>query len=179
MVMKSLKDEEGSISLLIIGLFVVTLFAIMAMTDIASIAVAQRSLIQATEAASQQGSHVLDLEAYYQGKGTIFTPFLKNRNSAKDMKRIPLDCSRGYSEVLQELRDWNASSTSQKRIELGEIALSGFDCDGYVISINTQVEATLPFAIPFAHLSRVELHAGVATENQRGKGLYLFGHRIL
>ena len=35
--------EEGSISLLIIGLFIVTLFSIMVMSDIGSIAIAQRS----------------------------------------------------------------------------------------------------------------------------------------
>jgi hypothetical protein len=27
-------------------------------------------------------------------------------------------------------------------------------------------------------LNQIELHAGVATENQRSEGFYLFGHRL-
>jgi hypothetical protein len=171
-------DEEGSISLLIIGLFIVTLFSIMVMTDIGSIAIAQRSLIQASESASQRGTHELDLENYYKGKGTIFTPLIRGRYSAPNVRRIPINCSSGYSEVIKELRDWSASSSIQKRIELGEITLESFECDGYAISINTRVIAKLPFAIPLTTLNQIELHAGVATENQRSEGFYLFGHRL-
>ena len=170
--------EEGSISLLIIGLFIVTIFSIMVMSDIGSIAIAQRSLVQASESASQRGTHELDLDNYYKGKGIIFTPLIRSRYSAPNARRIPINCSSGYSEVVKELRDWSASSSAQKRIELGEITLESFECDGYVISINTRVIAKLPFAIPLTSLKQIELHAGVATENQRSEGFYLFGHRL-
>ena len=170
--------EEGSISLLIIGLFIVTIFSIMVMSDIGSIAIAQRSLVQASESASQRGTHELDLDNYYKGKGTIFTPLIRSRYSAPNARRIPINCSSGYSEVVKELRDWSASSSAQKRIELGEITLESFECDGYVISINTRVIAKLPFAIPLTSLNQIELHASVATENQRSEGFYLFGHRL-
>jgi len=171
-------DEEGSISLLIIGLFIATLFSIMAMTDIASIAVAQRSLVQATESASQRGTHELDLDNYYKGKGTIFTPLLRSRYSTPNARRIPINCNTGYAEVIKELHDWSVSSSAQKRIELGEIYLESFECDGFIISIKTRVNAKLPFAIPLSRLTQIELHAGVATENQRSEGFYLFGHRL-
>lgn len=171
-------DDEGSISLLIIGLFIVTLFSIMAMTDIASIAIAQRSLVQATEAASQRGTHELDLDNYYKGKGTIFTPLIRSGHSVPNLHKIPINCSTGYSEVIKELRDWSVSSNSQKRIELGEITLESYECDGYAISIGTRVIAKLPFVIPLSRLAQIELHAGVATENQRSEGFYLFGHRL-
>ena len=170
--------EEGSISLLIIGLFIVTIFSIMVMSDIGSIAIAQRSLVQASESASQRGTHELDLDNYYKGKGTIFTPLIRSRYSAPNARRIPINCSSGYSEVVKELRDWSASSSAQKRIELGEITLESFECDGYAISISTRVIAKLPFAIPLTSLNQIELHAGVATENQRSEGFYLFGHRL-
>ncbi|MFM2144466.1 MAG: hypothetical protein RI899_254, partial [Actinomycetota bacterium] len=49
-----IEDEEGSISLLIIGLFVVTVATLLVITNIASIAIAQRSLVQASEAAVQR-----------------------------------------------------------------------------------------------------------------------------
>lgn len=171
-------DEEGSISLLIIGLFIVTLFSIMAMTDIASIAIAQRSLVQATEAASQRGTHELDLDNYYKGKGTIFTPLIRSRYSAPNVRKIPINCSTGYSEVVKELHDWSVSSSAQKRIELGEITLESYECNGYAISISTRVNAKLPFVIPLSRLAQIELHAGVGTENQRSEGFYLFGHRL-
>ena len=96
----------------------------------------------------------------------------------KYIRRIPINCSSGYSEVLKELRDWSVSSSVQKRIELGEITLESFECNGYVISINTRVIAKLPFAIPLTSLKQIELHAGVATENQQSEGFYLFGHRL-
>ena len=170
--------EEGSISLLIIGLFIVTIFSIMVMSDIGSIAIAQRSLVQASESASQRGTHELDLDNYYKGKGTIFTPLIRSRYSAPNARRIPINCSNGYSEVVKELRDWSASSSAQKRIELGEITLESFECDGYAIAISTRVIAKLPFAIPLTSMNQIQLHAGVATENQRSEGFYLFGHRL-
>jgi len=37
------------------------------LTDISSMIVAQRSLVQATESAAQSAAHALDLDSYYQG----------------------------------------------------------------------------------------------------------------
>ena len=47
------RDESGSIAVIIIGLFVVTVAALMVMTDVSTIIIAKRSLAQATEAAAQ------------------------------------------------------------------------------------------------------------------------------
>ena len=60
-----LGDERGSLSVVIIGLFVVTVASLMVMTDIATVMVAKRSLTQATEAAAMRGVHTLDRAAYY------------------------------------------------------------------------------------------------------------------
>ena len=72
------KDEEGSISLLIIGLFVITVATLLVITNIASIAIAQRSLIQASEAAVQRGVQNLDLNSYYVGKGGMMSGILNS-----------------------------------------------------------------------------------------------------
>ena len=61
------KSEAGSISVIVIGLFVITVASLMVMTDVSSIIVAKRSLVQATEAAAQRGVHTLDKSKYYQG----------------------------------------------------------------------------------------------------------------
>ena len=58
------KDEIGSLSLLIIGLFVAALTALMIVTDISVVANAKRTLDQATEAAAMRAVQNLDQSAY-------------------------------------------------------------------------------------------------------------------
>ena len=54
------KEETGSIAVVVIGLFVITVASLMVMTDVSALIVAKRSLVQATEAAAQRGVHTLD-----------------------------------------------------------------------------------------------------------------------
>ena len=54
---QKLRSETGSISVIVIGLFVITVASLMVMTDVSSLIVAKRSLVQATEAAAQRGVH--------------------------------------------------------------------------------------------------------------------------
>ena len=60
-----LKDEKGSISILIMGLFLLSVIILMVLTDISSVYLAKRTLTQATEAAAQRGVRNLDLSKYY------------------------------------------------------------------------------------------------------------------
>ena len=77
-----LAEDTGSLSIVIIGLFLITVASLMVMSDVASVFVAKRSLIQATEAAAQRGVHTLDESAYYVGKGNMFTvPLAAIKNS--------------------------------------------------------------------------------------------------
>ena len=62
---KKLQDERGSISLLILALFMLVLITLIVLTDISSVYIAKRALTQATEAATQRGVRNLDLEKYY------------------------------------------------------------------------------------------------------------------
>jgi len=57
-------DESGSIAVIVIGLFVITVASLMVMTDVSTVIVAKRSLAQATEAADQRGVHNLDKGSY-------------------------------------------------------------------------------------------------------------------
>ena len=68
-----MKDDSGSIAVIVIGLFVLTVASLMVMTDVSTVIIAKRSLAQATEAAAQRGIHTLDKSSYYQGKANIFT----------------------------------------------------------------------------------------------------------
>lgn len=167
------KDEDGSISLLIIGLFVVTLATLLVITNIASIAIAQRSLVQASEAAVQRGVQTLDLKAYYVGEGGALSGLLNNGEVP-----IPIECSSANSAISEELRHWNSSNSSLLRREIRDIWMSEFNCDGVSVGIGTSAYAVLPLQLPFTNLKNIELHTFVGARNTRSKGLYLFGIRI-
>ncbi|CAB5240394.1 unannotated protein [freshwater metagenome] len=167
------KNDKGSISLLIIGLFIVTISSLVVITNISSIAIAKRSLVQATEAAVQRGVHTLDLSTYYKGKGTFFSAFIPH---AKEP--VPIDCNKSLSEIQDELTYWQNDHGSMKRRELQGIDLVDFNCDGYTVSISTVSRANVPLVLPFTHLRNFELHASAGATNVRSSGFYLFGIRI-
>ena len=168
-----LHDEEGSISLLIIGLFVVTVATLLVITNIASIAIAQRSLVQASEAAVQRGVQNLDLEAYYVGEGGMLSGILNNGDVP-----IPIECGSAKSAISDELQHWNSANSALLRREIRDIWISEFNCDGVSVGISTSAFAVLPLQLPFINLKNIELHTSVGATNTRSKGLYLFGIRI-
>lgn len=170
---KRLKDEEGSISLLIIGLFVVTVATLLVITNIASIVIAHRSLVQASEAAVQRGVQSLDLNAYYVGKGGALSGLINNGEVA-----IPIECDSANLAINDELIHWNTANSRLLRREIRSIWMSEFNCDGSSVGITTSAFAVLPLQIPFINLNNIELHTSVGATNTRSKGFYLFGIRI-
>lgn len=60
------RRNKGSISILTIGLFLVTVAMLILITDVGSMIVAKRSLVHVTEAAAIRAAHELDLESYYR-----------------------------------------------------------------------------------------------------------------
>jgi hypothetical protein len=171
------KSDSGSISVIVIGLFIITVASLMVMTDVSSIIVAKRSLVQATEAAAQRGVHTLDKGKYYQGKGNMFTvPLAMATQRAHPV--IPIDCTRGGIEVLMELNSWSNDQSDMKWNQLKGIQLTNFDCDGASLEISTRSEMNLPFQIPFSRTDSVFLTATAGTTNKVQEGFYLFGIRI-
>ena len=171
------KSETGSISVIVIGLFVITVASLMVMTDVSSIIVAKRSLVQATEAAAQRGVHTLDKGKYYQGKGNMFTvPLAMGTHRTHPV--IPIDCARGGVEVLLELNAWSNDQSDMKWNQLKDIELKNFDCDGASLEISTRSEMKLPFQVPFSGTNSVILTATAGTTNKVQEGFYLFGIRI-
>jgi hypothetical protein len=172
-----LRSETGSISVIVIGLFVITVASLMVMTDVSSIIVAKRSLVQATEAAAQRGVHTLDKSKYYQGKGNMLTvPMAIATQRAHPV--IPIDCARGGIEVLFELNSWSNDESDMKWHQLKGIELTNFDCDGSSLEISTRSEMKLPFQVPFSRTNSVFLTATAGTTNKVQDRFYLFGIRI-
>ena len=172
-----LNSERGSISVVVIGLFLITVASLMVMTDVSALIVAKRSLVQATEAAAQRGVHTLDKSEYYQGKGNMFTaPMSIATNRAHPV--IPIDCARGGFEVLLELNSWSNDESDMKWQQLKGVELTSFSCDGASLDISTRSEMKLPFKVPFTTTDSVFLTATAGTTNTVQEGFYLFGFRL-
>ncbi len=172
-----LAEDTGSLSIVIIGLFLITVASLMVMSDVASVFVAKRSLIQATEAAAQRGVHTLDESAYYVGKGNMFTvPLAAIKNSPH--RTVPIDCNRAVINVMLELHNWSNDEGSMKRKELQAIVLSDMQCDGSSIEISTYSELVFPFRVPFTRMDSTFLTASAGTTNEVQEGFYLFGIRL-
>ena len=172
-----LSAETGSISVVVIGLFVVTVASLMVMTDVSALVVAKRSLVQATEAAAQRGVQSLDQSEYYQGKGNIFTVPMAIATQ-REHPVIPIDCERGGVEVLLELNSWSNDDGVMKWQHLKGIQLTDFSCDGSSLQISTRSEMKLLFKVPFSTTDSVFLTATAGTTNKVQEGFYLFGVRV-
>lgn len=177
LVQGKLISDKGSISVVVIGLFVITVASLMVMTDVSALIVAKRSLVQATEAAAQRGVHTLDKSEYYQGKGNIFSaPMAIATNRAHPV--IPIDCARGGIGVLLELNSWSNDESDMKWRQLKGIQLTNFSCDGASLEISTRSEMQLPFKVPFTNTATVFLTATAGTSNKVQEGFYLLGFRV-
>ena len=174
---QKLKDETGSIAVVVIGLFIITVASLMVMTDVSALIVAKRSLVQATEAAAQRGVHTLDKSSYYQGKANMFTVPLAIATH-RSHPTIPIDCGRGGVEVLLELNSWSRDQSDMKWQQLKGIQLTNYQCDGEALFIETRSEVNLPFRVPFTSTDSVFLKASAGTGNDVQEGFYLFGIRL-
>ncbi len=170
-------DEHGSLSVVIIGLFLITLVCLMVVTNVATVLVAKRSLAQATEAAAQRGVHSLDKSAYYTGKGTMFTA-PRAVITARESAPIPINCSQAVVDVMLELRNWSNDDGAMKRYELQGIVLADLKCDGTTLEISTYSHVKLPFTLPFSSMDSAILTSTVGATNQVQEGFYLFGVRL-
>lgn len=149
--LKSLKDEKGSISILTIGLFLVSVALLILITDIASISVSKESLVHASEAAAIRASHSVDLRSYYRGDTGV---------------TIPIDCQIAFQRANEEISFWTQSDGSIHRPELQQIWMTDFSCSGNRVQLSTSALAILPFRLPQSGTS-VEIHATVEAESNR------------
>ena len=173
-----LKSEEGSISVLVFGLFAVVLLSSVVLTDISSIIVAHRSLIQATESAAQSAAHALDLDTYYLGKHSALSFLVSDASPV-----IPIDCaaaSKRANETLADIanttnRNQSGSSRKLVRRELSDLRISDFQCNGTEVLISTSAKAWLPISLSLFSFESVQLTASAGTTSVKKRVLSLFG----
>ena len=179
-----LKREDGSISVLVFGLFIVVLLASVVLTDISAIIVAKRSLIQATESAAQSAAHALDLETYYQGKHSALSFLVTDASPV-----IPIDCAAANTRAAETLSNiastavptssLTRSSTTAKgkliRPELSDLRISQFQCNGAEVLITTTAKARLPIALSLFSFESVSLTASAGTTSVKKRIYSPFG----
>lgn len=146
-----LKEENGSISILTMGLFLVSVALLILITDIASISVAKESLVHVSEAAAIRASHTVDLGSYYRGDAGV---------------SIPIDCQVAYQNAAEEISMWTQSDGGIHRPELQQVWMTDFSCSGNRVQLSTSARAILPFRLPQSAAS-VDIHATVEAESDR------------
>ncbi|MCX6456560.1 MAG: Tad domain-containing protein [Actinobacteria bacterium] len=180
-----LQNEDGSISVLVFGLFAVVLLSGVVLTDISAVIVAQRSLVQATESAAQSAAHALDLDTYYQGKHSALSFLVSDASPV-----IPIDCkaaSSRASETLAEIANtanrnygdtsfqFGRSNRQLVRRELSDVRISEFQCNGTEVLITASAKAWLPISLSLFSFESVDLSASAGTTSVKKRVLSLFG----
>ena len=173
-----LREERGSISLVVIALFLVTVMCSLIVVDIASVGIAKRSLTQATEAAAQRGVRNLNLDAYYSGEFDLTTMASNLFGIGPDDPGIPIDCSKAIGDAEGALMDWTNGDKSLRRREITALRISDIECDGFGIQLITEATSRLPITIPILMPDSVQISARVSTTNTRKTGFSPFGIRI-
>ncbi|CAB4948655.1 unannotated protein [freshwater metagenome] len=173
-----IKDERGSISLLVLTFFLITVVTTLVITDIAAVTIAKRSLTQATEAAAQRGVRNLNREAYYSGEFDLSTMVENLVGAGPKDPGIPIDCAKALGDSQGALADWAGGPRSLRRVELSEVSISSIQCDGFGIQLITVASAQLPIVIPLLKIEKVVVTARVSTTNTRRSGFSPFGIRV-
>ena len=182
---RRLKGEDGSISVLVFGLFAVVLLSGVVLTDISAVIVAQRSLVQATESAAQSAAHALDLDTYYQGKHSALSFLVSDASPV-----IPIDCKAASSRASETLADiantanrnyggtsyqFGGSNRQLVRRELSNVHISEFQCNGTEVLITASAKAWLPISLSLISFESVDLSASAGTTSVKKRVLSIFG----
>lgn len=172
------REERGSISLIVLTFFLITVITSLVITDIAAVAIAKRSLTQATEAAAQRGVRNLNRDAYYSGEFDLSTMVGNIFGVGPNDPGIPIDCSKALGDSEGALADWGGGPRSLRRVELLDVAIRDIQCDGFGIQLVTSAMAQLPIVIPLLKMDKVLITSRVSTTNTRRAGFAPLGIRV-
>jgi hypothetical protein len=172
------RDERGSISLLVLTFFLISVITSLVITNVAAITMAKRSLTQATEAAAQRGVRNLNQESYYSGEFDLSTMVGNIFGIGPSDPGVPIDCSKALEDSQGALADWAGGPRSLRRVELSEVAIRDIQCDGFGIQLITEATARLPIVIPLLKIEKIVVTARVSTTNTRKAGFSPFGIRV-
>jgi len=166
-VKKFLRDERGSLSVLIMSLFITILVTLLILSDISSVYFAKRALTQATEAAAQRAVKNLDMESYYKSKYNATQLLLNLSDGREQDPGIPIDCAKGEMDAASVIDEFSSGRARLLGQQIGQIRIDKISCDGFQMAIATTSTARLPFLLPFINIKEVEIHSVVGTFDER------------
>ena len=172
------KDERGSISVLVLALFLISVITSLIITNVAAITIAKRSLIHATEGDAQRGVRNLNKDAYYSGEFDLSTMAGNIFGLGPKDPGVPIDCSKALEDSQGALAAWAGGPRSLRRVELSDVTISDIQCDGFGIRLSTTATARLPIIIPLFNIEKILVTAQVSTTNIRKAGFSPFGIRL-
>ena len=133
-----MREEEGSISILVLSLFLLVLTLSMAILDVSANFLAKQELTHIGEVAISTASHSIDLDRYYRAD-RIFV-----KNGAKGpIYRVPIDCSTALTKFEREI--------STQSLRGRSIYLASWNC--YRDSLSAQLESYVPLVVPIPFAS--------------------------
>ena len=142
-----LLNEEGSISLLLVFLFLITAISSLVVVDLADAYLAKRQLSQIGEAAAQIGTHQIDLNRYYsQGL----------QDSGMGYQQVPIDCNSAFTYAQRFL--------SENTLRGNYIYLTNFSCanDKVTLNIRSDIKPLVSLPIVAANFGqRLSISASV------------------
>jgi len=136
------QDERGSLSILIITLFLFLLIFSFTIVDISDAYLAKRQLTEIGDVAITKAAHAISLSRYYSGDRT-----LDGNNPDGSTYRVPIDCVTAETYFQSEI--------SVSSLRSSAISMVSWSC------ASDQVEATIMATIP--PLIELPLGIGYAT----------------
>ena len=125
----ALREETGSLVILIFSLFLLLLVTSLGIVDISDNFLAKRQLVEIGEVAISRAAHQISLSRYYSGNILMDT---SGGDGAEF--RVPLDCAQAYNSFESEI-----SAASLRSMP---IAITGWSCT------NDEVTGTIESRIP-------------------------------
>lgn len=166
-----LRDERGSLSVLIIGMFLLTIALVMVMTDVSALVLARKALSQQTEFLAQQGAQEIDLESYYTGRGGLFSYVAEKTVIDQSDPGIPLNCKSATARVIDASR-----KISHPRLRNFE--LIGYECGDSATYIETRAKAVLPYTLGIFKFDSPVIYGYAASAPERRNGFWIRGLRL-
>ena len=133
-----IQSEDGSLSILITSLFLLTLLLSFAIIDISGAYLAKRELINSGEAAISRAAHQIDLNRYYSGDRVQ-----AGSNSNGPIYLVPIDCQAAAATFDSEV--------SRISLHGSGVNISQFSCEGDLLRVTLQSQIPPILRLPLLH----------------------------
>ena len=134
--------EDGSLSVLITSLFLLTLVLSFAIIDISGAYLAKRELINMGEAAISRAAHNVDLNRYYSGDRVMAGT---NPSTGDPTYLVPVDCQSAERSLVSEVSELSLHGST--------VNISNFACEADVLHATLESHIAPTLRIPILNSS--------------------------